>query len=308
MQFYQRTICSANIAFMYKTAPKFLCKNYPNDSAMQWLRMQLRNLGGNGLKIIQNWGKVIFAIIALIIVLSILIWVGYKLEWTGFGTKTLWDWMQLLIIPAVLAGGAAGGAYWLNELARQREQAVTEQRAQETALQTYLDKMTELLLDKKLRESKVESEVRAVARARTLTMLRRLDKDRKGTLIQFLYEAKLIDKNNRVIDLSGADLTLAYLSGAYLGEADLSRTILYRAILRGAYLERADLSRAILRGADLREVFLSDAILYRADLSRADLNDANLSRAILRGAMYTKNTVWPEGFDPDAAGAIRVNE
>ena len=46
-----------------------------------------------------------------------LIWLarlGYSLEWTGFGTpvegalgaKTLWDWMDLLLLPMVLAGGA----------------------------------------------------------------------------------------------------------------------------------------------------------------------------------------------------------
>ncbi len=137
----------------------------------------------------------------------------------------------------------------LNESAHKREQAVTEQRAKETALQTYFDKMTELLLKENLRKSKVESEVRAVARTRTLTVLRRLDKDRKGALIQFLYEAGLIDKNNRVIDLS------------------------------------------------------------RADLSGADLREINIGRA-----KYTKNhkhfidTKWPDGFDPDAAGAIRVND
>ena len=48
--------------------------------------------------------------------------------------------------------------------------------------------MTELLLDKKLRESEVD-EVRAVARARTFTVLRRLDGERKGALIRFLIRS-----------------------------------------------------------------------------------------------------------------------
>ncbi len=253
--------------------------------------------------------RVILAIIALIIVLSILIWIGYKLVWTGFSNKTLWDWMQLLIIPAILAGGA----YWLNESARHREQAVTEQRAeterniaadnrQEAALQTYLDRMAELFLDKKLRKSEENSEVRAVARARTLTVLQRLDKDRKGALLRFLHETDLINKDKTVINLSGADLT----------EANLTETNLSGANLIGADLRWANLIKANLIGADLRWANLIKANLIGAELIGADLYGANLIGADLSRAKYTKNnadlpdTIWPEGFDPDAAGAILI--
>jgi hypothetical protein len=31
---------------------------------------------------------------------------GWK--WTGLAKRTLWDWLDLLIIPAVLAGGGSG--------------------------------------------------------------------------------------------------------------------------------------------------------------------------------------------------------
>ena len=46
------------------------------------------------------------------------------------------------------------------------------------------------------------------------------------------------------------------------------------------------------------------ADLYEADLNGADLGGALLSRANLIGARANKNTVWPEGFDPVAAGVI----
>ena len=69
-------------------------------------------------------------------------------------------------------------------------------------------------------------------------------------------------------DLSGADLSGAYLgradlsgadlSGAYLGRADLGRAYLGRAVLRGADLSGADLGRADLRGADLYNAILPD--------------------------------------------------
>jgi high-affinity Fe2+/Pb2+ permease len=91
-------------------------------------------------KIIQNQWRMILAIIFLVI----LIWMGYVWlvngkwpDWTGFGeyigpvvlpnqtfqpAKTLWDLMQLLIIPAILVSGA----YWLNESARKREKEIEE--------------------------------------------------------------------------------------------------------------------------------------------------------------------------------------
>ena len=71
-------------------------------------------------------------------------------------------------------------------------------------------------------------------------------------------------KGGRRADLSGADL-----SGAYLFRADLI----------GANLIRADLSDANLIGADLSWADLSGANLSGADLSEANLIGANLSEA-----------------------------
>ncbi|WNG40247.1 NACHT domain-containing protein [Archangium violaceum] len=133
-------------------------------------------------------------------------------------------------------------------------------------------------------------------------------------------------------DLSGADLSRAALSGASFYRAILSRTNLFRANLSsadlsGAILSGAILSGAILSGADLSDSDLSDADLSGADLSRTNLSGAALSRANLSGArfyrtdlsevvvaspnaelraFYSPNTRWPEGFDPEAAGALLI--
>ena len=91
------------------------------------------------------------------------------------------------------------GAFWLNQLQKNRDERVTAQRdkterdiaadnQREAALQAYLDKMSELLLEKKLRNSAEEDEVRKIARVRTLTLLPRLDAIRKRSILQFLYE------------------------------------------------------------------------------------------------------------------------
>jgi hypothetical protein len=51
-----------------------------------------------------------------------------------------------------------------------------------------------------------------VARARTLTVLQRLDGRRKRSVLQFLTEGGLIDRSNPVIGLRGADLSGAALN------------------------------------------------------------------------------------------------
>jgi len=44
-----------------------------------------------------------------------------------------------------------------------------------------------------------------------------------------------------------------------------------------------------------------------ADLTGADFSEAtNLIKANLAGAKYDSRTIWPDVFDAEAAGAIRV--
>jgi len=177
--------------------------------------------------------------------------------------KDLWDWLDLLIVPAMLAVGGL----WFNwaqqthqdaieQARRDRELNLAKQSAQDNALQAYLDHIGNLLLDEKVREAltnlkEVEGEpnqVRALAQARTFTVLERVDGERKGNIIRFLHEAHLIrrmqEEHRPIIDLYGANLESANLSGSFLK----------RIILKGA-----DLSGANLSGADLSEANLSEA-------------------------------------------------
>lgn len=84
-------------------------------------------------------------------------------------------------------------------------------------------------------------------------------------------------------------------------ELKLSKRDIYFLINTGKqplWLVGADLRSADLRGADLRGANLSDANLEGADMSGADLY----------ATQYNSGTKWPEGFDPEAAGAILVDE
>jgi uncharacterized protein YjbI with pentapeptide repeats len=218
--------------------------------------------------------------IAIAVVLVILVCVGYL-----YGV-TLWDWLELLIVPAALTGSAI----WFNWAQRQREltleerranasRSIEERRSQDAALRSYLDQMSQLLIEQNLRSSQPDDEVRTLARARTLTVLWGLGPDHKRDLLQFLYEAGLINKGRPIITLDGANLMHGNLKGANLLGADLSGSHLLGADLSSASLIRTDLSGAYLRNASLDGTFLIGADLSGADLSDADLSDADLSDA-----------------------------
>jgi len=277
----------------------------------------------------------------VVLILLALFWWGvwrFGWGWTGFLGKSFWDLTELLIIPLVLIVGG----YYLNQAQRQREleiakegqdteRQIAKDREEERALQSYLETMTKLLLEEDLRNLEEDGEVRSIARSRTMTVLRSLKNSsgrkgssRKGSILRFLYETKLIYKEQTVVNLEEADLREAdlwkanlektNLVRADLRKANLASTNLVEANLESANLWRADLERAKLGKANLRDAVLVEAFLWRADLERAnlvealldgaDLWEANLEDADLRGAFYSAETKWPEGFDPDEAGAV----
>jgi hypothetical protein len=169
-------------------------------------------------------------IVIFVLIIAPVAWAAYLrlvngyiwTDGTGFEGKTLWDWLGLFIIPLVLAGLAI----WFNKTEREGELILAEKRAevdrklaadriQEETLQAYFDKITELLLDKKLLQAEPYSDLRAIAEARTLTTLRRLNGERKGILLRFLSSSRLITldqgKTESLIRLSGADLSGIHL-------------------------------------------------------------------------------------------------
>lgn len=262
-------------------------------------------------------------------------------EWTGFGTdieetqiqesqtnstvtkniiakkkqsaKTLWDWLSVLGVPFSLA--ILG--FWLQQL--QQQQAAEGNK--EEILQSYIDRLSTLLIDKNvialainitevIENQSLQENITAerelvnasvdVIRARTLSILRRLtdDSERKGDVIRFLIESEIIGKlklnlegaNLSYANLRYADLSLAILEGSNLSHANLrhakfsSNKHLSRANLNHIDLRNADLKNADLRNVNLRRANLRNANLSKADLRGADLRGANLLEADLSGA------------------------
>jgi uncharacterized protein YjbI with pentapeptide repeats len=237
--------------------------------------------------------------------------------WTlrEFGGKTLWDWMGLLIVPVVLSLITVVFALWqdarqdqIEQQRAEREQQLEQQREQAEALQAYLDHMTQLLLEKELRGTgEASREGRTIARARTLTVLERLNPSRKTSVLLFLTEANLIQgvHGDPIIplfeaNLAGAQLNNTYLAGADLHDANLVGADLSEADLRGADLysafERADLSEANLSNASLSDANLTGALLKNANLSGADLTNAQVSsEKQLEQATSLKGATMPNG-------------
>jgi uncharacterized protein YjbI with pentapeptide repeats len=289
----------------------------------------------------QRFSKIVAISICVILAFTVFLWV-YLLftkgnvwpEWTGFGDymgpltkdqrgKTLWDWLELLIVPAVLALGAL----FFNHQERKNELLIADRQNQEMVLQKYFDKINDLILEKQLMKvkylrdekllptgvnedlwpSETELEeslppklraVRNMAQVRTVTVLRQLDIYHRNIVIQFLRDtglgsfvlvnASLANANLAKTDLKYLNLDLAKLENTNLEEANLIGAGLNGADLKQAKLKRANLTLASLNNSNLSKADLTQANLSRAHLKDATLIGATLIRANLTYAILTR--------------------
>ncbi len=126
-----------------------------------------------------------------------------KTEWINATNKGAWDVLEVLLVPVAVGWATVFFTWEQDKRQRKADEAqeqialdAEERRAQDEALQAYLDKMSELLIDQKLHDKRNEYDAaRVTARARTLAVLRRLDAGRKRTVLLFLREARLINRN-----------------------------------------------------------------------------------------------------------------
>ena len=103
------------------------------------------------------------AVITIFLALVVVVIIGYiwKWGWTGLSQKTLWHWLQLLIIPVVLAVGG----YLFDYTTSRTEREVAIDRQRQEAVQTFVDKISELLLHEDLRDENYKGEARTIVRA-----------------------------------------------------------------------------------------------------------------------------------------------
>lgn len=209
-------------------------------------------------------------------------WANISPAWTGFGSyneelngprsKTLWDWMELLLVPV----GLALAGYWFTKVQKTTELEIALKNQRQQSLESYLDRIKELILVRGLGPN-AYPEVNKLATTLTLNILRELNEERNRQVVQFLQESELLETRWRgVIKLSKADLSNIDLNGANLLKVNLFKAILCDANLSGANLNNADLRETKLERANLRKAKLYLAVMEHAKLAGADLREANL--------------------------------
>ncbi len=271
----------------------------------------------NNSKII-NW-----LLVTLIVTTIVLIILGYFFGWAPIGVieysykadgslegvkniKTLWDWLDLFIVPAFIALSI----WWITRLdernkayqekqdelnqklredqfrAEQQarddlEREISINRQHQTTIESYFDRIASLILEWNLLSSSEDAAVRTIARAITLATLRSLDGNRKGRLIRFLAETKLINISKPILILSGADLRETELRKANLSSINLIRANLSNSALNQICLTRSHLIRCNLSKVNLSHANLREAKLDRANFTQSYLVEANFSQASL---------------------------
>ena len=109
--------------------------------------------------------------------------------------KTAWDWLQLLIVPAILAAIAV--AFNAAETSRDRsredrrtreDRTLAQAAREDSTLNAYLNQMSDLMLKQHLLDAGPKSAAAIVARTITLVTIGRLDGERKVKSCAFFTE------------------------------------------------------------------------------------------------------------------------
>ena len=209
---------------------------------------------------------------------------GRMWEWLGIDKGK--DWFSVVTPVSAVVATLMVGIF---------AAAINQNLQEETAMQTYLDQTTGLLLKDdgtQLRKLTPDDEAKDLLDSRTTLLLEQLSPYRTARLVRYLARANLLP----VVSLAGADLRGLDFADQNLAESDLSD-----ANLSGADLSRADLSRADLSGANLR-----NADLRNADLSGANLSGANgLTQEQVEQAIGNDTTILPEGIQVPGTWPLR---
>jgi len=221
-------------------------------------------------------------------------WIS-NFKWSGFQKKSFWDWLQLLIVPLMLALGA----FYLNSAADFRDYQIAQERKQQEVLTDYFSKMQGLIVEtKKIKETsgytklhpkdeaaRLLPEFRSTAQALTLSVLEQLDGKRKGKVIIYLAESQLITvDNNKLSTQPEIKLDGANLAGMVLNNVD---QVMVDKKPLGIAITGADMTDSTIKSVRL----FVDSQLGRSDFSRANLTDVYFTNANMSLAKFFQGTI-----------------
>lgn len=242
------------------------------------------------------------AIAAIVLVEAFVVLLAFGVVELDPEAKSVWDWLDLLIIPLSLVIVAT--VLQLVErrtdrrIAKERtktDRQIAHERVQAETLQSYLDSMGTLINSGGLENN---ATIHAM-KARTSVTMRNLSSELNIDLISFLQDSYLLGKGVKQPEDDEANSVQPMAS--LLQSSNLSRAKLELADLGGADLRGANLSGANLAGADLSGADLYKTNLSGANLNWAILNGTNLRRANLDGANLGGAVSWtPEQLSQDS--------
>ncbi|WP_228008328.1 pentapeptide repeat-containing protein [Microcystis aeruginosa] len=266
-------------AFLIVVAIGLINDGYGFVTDMPWLRWML------------------FLLLFLLIIANVAIvsnWIA-NFKWSGFQKKSFWDWLQLLIVPLMLALGA----FYLNSAADFRDYQIAQEQKHQEILTDYFSKMQGLIVETKKiketsgykeshpkdKEANLLQEFRSTAKALTLSVLEQLDGERKGKVITYLAESQLINKIDPLIQLGGANLQKLELKG---------RQVFSSINIVGANMTATELSDILISDSDLSTVNLTDAVLQDVTFENSDLSGINFDGASLTNVSLDKNNKYQD--------------
>ncbi|MCB9453742.1 MAG: pentapeptide repeat-containing protein [Anaerolineaceae bacterium] len=267
----------------------------------------------------------------------------YQVEWSGLQGKNVWDWLELIIVPLVLAGGGLflqrieeGRNKREESLEKEREERQAEREKQQardnlmdSIFQSYLDDMSDLMIRDRLQTmldivtaDRLQKKSAANSQKGAEASSDAIDNDTlaEATAVVTVARSRTITAF-KSLDVQRRNLVANFLreTGLVTGERgtllaeirltgmDLSRTDFYKFNFSTAVLYSTDFGGSNLFHANLSGAYLFGANLSHTDLSNADLRQASLHRANLKQA-YLKNTRFDEKTALPDAEVIAWND
>jgi uncharacterized protein YjbI with pentapeptide repeats len=234
-------------------------------------------------------------------------WIS-NFKWSGFQKKSFWDWLQLLIVPLMLALGA----FYLNSAADFRDYQIAQERKQQEILTDYFSKMQGLIVEtKKIKETsgykesnseeRLLLEFRPTAQALTLSVLEQLDGERKGKVIIYLAESQLITvDNNEPYPQPEIKLDGANLKGMVLNDVDqvVKNGNKLRVIINKSDMTDSRFKRiGLLANSDLKGSNFSNSILTSVDFTNANMPQAKFIKGKINNVSFTDTNLKETIFD-----------
>ncbi len=257
----------------------------------------LKRVVGHLISWLKKWQVWAFVLLLLFIAVLVVFIRNTSFDWRPYDSSTqnvrnptLWDFLELFIIPTflVLGGFALDRVNRQRERERQKLEAeknqkevahreklkedIERERYQRINLREFMDRIESLYTGKGEELFNINEPARVTARARIKHVLHQADMKRKQHVIDFLLDSSL------ALVTHGQDKKCSLLEGFSLEQTDFCglkmRGIdLTHVNLKGAHFENSsDLSDACLLNANVSGTNFSETLLSDANLSRVHAN------------------------------------